>query len=109
RVLLTLLLIGVLCACFCGIAFAYYVHAYINPSAQETATEISNNLGLNLNTFIYATDPETGEQTLYETLSGLESREWVDSEKIPQDLKDAVVAIEDERFYSHNGVDWKRT
>ena len=34
RVLLTLLLIGVLCACFCGIAFAYYVHAYINPSAQ---------------------------------------------------------------------------
>lgn len=33
----------------------------------------------------------------------------MDSEKIPQDLKDAVVAIEDERFYSHNGVDWKRT
>ena len=109
RVLLTLLLIGVLCACFCGIAFAYYVHAYINPSAQETATDINNNLGLNLNTFIYATNPETGEEVLYETLSGLESREWVDSEKIPQDLKNAVVAIEDERFYSHNGVDWKRT
>ena len=109
RVILTLLLIGVLCACFCGMAFAYYVHAYINPSAQETATDLSNNLGLNLNSFIYAVDPETGEEVLYETLSGLESREWVDSEKIPENLKNAAVAIEDERFYKHNGVDWKRT
>lgn len=109
RALLTLLLIGVLCACFCGIAFAYYVHAYINPSAQETAAQLSSGLGLNLNTFIYATDPATGEQTLYETVRGEESREWVSSDQIPQDLKDAVVAIEDARFYSHNGVDWWRT
>ena len=109
RILLTLLLIGVLCACFCGMAFAYYVHAYINPTAQETANEINNNLGLNLNSFIYAKDPASGEYVLYETLSGNESREWVDSEEIPQYLKDAAVAIEDERFYSHSGVDWKRT
>ena len=109
RILLTLLLIGVLCACFCGIAFAYYVHAYINPSAQETANELNSGLGLNLNSFIYAKDPTSGEYVVYETLSGNESREWVDSEQIPQYLKDAAVAIEDERFYSHNGVDWKRT
>lgn len=109
RLLLTLLLVGVLCACFCGMAFAYYVHAYINPSALETAVDINKNLGLNLNTFIFATDPETGNELLYETLSGQESREWVDSEKIPQHLKNAAVAIEDERFYKHSGVDWKRT
>ena len=109
RSILTLLLIGVLCACFCGIAFAYYVHSYINPVAQETAETISRGLGLNLNTFIYATDPATGEQVLYQTLSGLESREWVDSEEIPQHLKDAAVAIEDQRFYQHSGVDWWRT
>ena len=109
RILLTLLLIGVLCACFCGVAFAYYVHAYINPSAQETANDLNSNLGLNLNSFIYAKDPETGEYVVYETLSGNESREWVDSDQIPQDLKNAAVAIEDERFYSHSGVDWKRT
>ena len=109
RILLTLLLIGVLCACFCGVAFAYYVHAYINPAAQETANELNSNLGLNLNSFIYAEDPNTGEYVIYETLSGNESREWVDSDKIPQDLRNAVVAIEDERFYSHSGVDWKRT
>ena len=109
RALLTLLLIGVLCACFCGIAFAYYVHAYINPVARETAQNISRGLGLNLNTFIYANDPATGQETLYQTLSGLESREWVDSEEIPQDLKNAAVAIEDQRFYKHSGVDWWRT
>ena len=33
----------------------------------------------------------------------------VSSDKIPQYLKDAYVAIEDERFYSHGGVDVKRT
>lgn len=109
RVLLTLLLIGVLCASFCGIAFAYYVHAYINPSAQETAKGISQGLGLDLNSFIYNYDPETGAEQLYETIKGTENRIWVDSEEIPEDLKNAAVAIEDERFYKHHGVDWVRT
>ena len=109
RVLLTLLLIGVLCASFCGIAFAYYVHAYINPSAQETAKGISQGLGLDLNSFIYNYDPETGAEQLYETIKGTENRIWVDSEEIPEDLKNAAVAIEDERFYKHHGVDWRRT
>ncbi len=29
--------------------------------------------------------------------------------EVPQYLKDAYISIEDERFYSHNGVDIKRT
>ena len=33
----------------------------------------------------------------------------VSSDKIPDQLKDAYVAIEDERFYKHHGVDVKRT
>ena len=33
----------------------------------------------------------------------------MDSDKIPDTLKNAVVAIEDERFYKHHGVDWVRT
>lgn len=33
----------------------------------------------------------------------------VNSESIPSNLKNAYVAIEDERFYKHNGVDLKRT
>ena len=109
RLLLTLVLVGVLCGCFCGIAFAFYVHTSINPSAKETASEISKGLGLNLNSFIYTTDAETGEEAVYETIKGRENREWVDSDKIPDNLKNAVVAIEDERFYKHHGVDWWRT
>ena len=36
---------------------------------------------------------------------GEEDRTVVALEEIPQHMRDAVIAIEDERFYSHNGVD----
>ena len=35
------------------------------------------------------------------------NRTYVGSDKIPQQLKDAFVAIEDERYYDHNGIDIK--
>lgn len=35
------------------------------------------------------------------------NRSYEDMTKIPQDLADAFVAIEDERFYDHNGIDLK--
>lgn len=35
------------------------------------------------------------------------NRRYVSNEKIPQNLKDAFVAIEDERFYEHNGIDFQ--
>ncbi len=38
-------------------------------------------------------------------LHGIEDRELVSGDSIPQFVRDAVVAIEDERFYSHSGVD----
>ncbi len=34
-------------------------------------------------------------------------RETIPSSKIPQSMKDATVAIEDERFYQHKGVDFE--
>jgi penicillin-binding protein 1A len=39
-------------------------------------------------------------------LHGLENREALSTDEIPQVLRDAVVAIEDERFYEHSGVDF---
>lgn len=36
-------------------------------------------------------------------------KENLSSDEIPKDLKNAYVAIEDERFYKHGGVDVKRT
>ena len=35
------------------------------------------------------------------------NRSYVSMDKIPQDLADAFVALEDERFYKHNGIDIK--
>ena len=42
-----------------------------------------------------------------DTLHGDENREYVKLEYIPEDLQHAVIAIEDERFYSHSGIDIK--
>lgn len=50
-----------------------------------------------------------GKFEQYQTLYSTENRIWVDNQKIPQAMKDAVVAIEDKRFFDHHGVDWTRT
>lgn len=50
-----------------------------------------------------------GQERPLTTLSAEQNRVWVDFDDIPQDLKDAIVSIEDERFYSHKGFDLKRT
>lgn len=44
-----------------------------------------------------------------ESLQGEERREWTDFDEIPELLKNAFVAIEDKRFWDHDGVDWRRT
>jgi penicillin-binding protein 1A len=49
---------------------------------------------------IYAADG-----TLIATFHGEENREIVALEQVPQNLKNAVISIEDERFYQHTGVD----
>ena len=43
------------------------------------------------------------------SLGSERKKEKVDFEEIPTNLKNAYVSIEDERFYSHHGVDIKRT
>ena len=52
-------------------------------------------------TFVYDT-----EGNFLQRLSAPSSnRTSVSIDKIPQDLQDAIVAIEDSRFYEHNGID----
>ncbi len=45
---------------------------------------------------------------LITTIADVEYRDWVDSEDIPDMLKNAFIAVEDVRFYKHSGVDFKR-
>lgn len=48
------------------------------------------------------------DEKFIEDLSDIENRQVVSLSEIPQDLKDAVISIEDERFESHHGIDIKR-
>lgn len=45
---------------------------------------------------------------LITTYYGLENRVWASLDEIPKMLQDAVIAVEDVRFYSHPGIDFKR-
>ena len=44
-----------------------------------------------------------------ERLHGTENRIWIPLSKIPKDVQNAFIAIEDHRFYEHSGVDFRRT
>lgn len=44
-------------------------------------------------------------QLLYESSASLGHQEWVPLETIPNDLKQAVVLVEDSRFWHHRGLD----
>lgn len=101
----SIFLICILTGAICSLAFAWYIRAYIQPNADLNIDE----LGMNFTSFIYVKNPDSGEYYEYEKLHGQENRIWVDMEDIPDELGEAFVAIEDQRFYSHKGVDWKRT
>ncbi len=66
------------------------------------------NLALNQTSQIYYYDKNGREKELTKLHSDSNSI-WVDSSDISQCFKDAIVSIEDERIYKHNGVDIKRT
>ena len=105
KVLGTLLLIG-LCtgAILCCFA-ATYIKTVIIPKADLSLDDFQ----LGENSVMYYRDKSTGEYKELVTLLNDTSSIWVDYEEIPQDLKDAAVAIEDARFWTHPGVDWRRT
>ncbi len=98
-------LVAVFTGVICFAVFGLYVKAYLLPQADIDVGEIN----MNLTSVVYYTDSDTGEQIELTRLHGSENRVWVNYSDIPQDLVNAVIAIEDERFESHKGVDWRRT
>lgn len=68
-----------------------------------------DNLKLDFTTHVYYIDPQNGQAVEYERLQSEENRIWVNYDQFPKALTDAIVSIEDERFYQHSGVDIKST
>ncbi len=116
KVALTVLLIGIITVSIVMGSFIIYAFTAVDGTMDENL----NDLKLNFTTTVYVQN-SAGEWDEYQRLHGEHNRIWIsydptaakeekaDYKGIPQDLVDAFVAIEDKRFYSHDGVDWKRT
>jgi membrane peptidoglycan carboxypeptidase len=52
--------------------------------------------------YVYASDNKTLLATIYD-----ENRHDIPLSQVPQVMRDAMIAAEDERFYQHNGVDFQ--
>ena len=105
KVLGTMLLIG-LCT---GALMCCFAAVYINEVIIPIADLSLDDFPLGENSVMYYQDKETGQYKEMTTLLSVTSQMWVDYEEMPEYLKQATVAIEDKRFWTHPGVDWRRT
>ena len=101
----TLILIG-LCT---GALVCCFAAVYINDVIVPIADLSPDDFIFNEDSIMYYQDKTTGQYVEMTELHNLTSSVWVDFEEIPKDLINATVAIEDRRFWTHPGVDWRRT
>lgn len=99
--LMVILVTGVMFACI----FVVYCQNYLADTAIDVSVE---DLTLNETSYIYYYDKDSGQYEVLDTLF-IENRTWVSYEELPEYVFNALVAIEDHRFWDHHGVDWYRT
>lgn len=116
KVLLTVFLVGLITVSIVISAFLMYAFTMVDGTMDEDLDDLK----LNFTTTIYI-DDGSGNYKEYQRLHGMFNRIWIEYDRvaiekkdpdykgIPQNLVNAYVAIEDKRFFEHNGVDWKRT
>ena len=99
----------ILVALTAALIFACIFAIYIKTNLSEGLNIELNELSLNLSSVVLAENKTTGQWEEIAVLQSDETRFWVDYDEIPENFEKAVVAVEDQRFYRHNGVDWFRT
>lgn len=104
KCVLTIALVGVISACIVGAVMVVYIVSTFDPTGK--LPELGK-FSMDNRSVIYVMN-ENGEYEEYQNLLG-GNTVWTDLEKIPVNLQNAVIAIEDERFREHEGVDWNRT
>lgn len=103
RVFLTLFLLFVITGSIVIGSLAIYVMAFVKPENIDLT-----NAQLKFTSMIYAND-SSGTPQVISQINGGENRIWVGIDQVPDNLKNAFISTEDQRFYEHEGVDWKRT
>lgn len=111
--IMTLLLIGLITGTIIGVAFGVYISNYIEVDVSEIKMLSTNQ---DMTTRLYYMDYSdrtnrigTPVEIENQQLFSSENRTWVSYNNIPTYLIEAFISIEDERFWTHSGVDWKRT
>lgn len=106
--LLSLFLVMIITGTIVTTALTVYVLEFMKDTTNITLQELESGS----DTYFYATDTdENGNEKLVvlHRVKTAVQRIPVDIERIPQHVRDAFIYTEDERFYSHDGVDYKRT
>ena len=113
RILTVILLVSLITATVVGLVFAIYIDRNIEKSVDETLFTL---VGSEAVTKLYYYDFTDRENRIGEAIEMTEEEiyggyrcEYVDYEDVPRELVNAFVSIEDKRFYTHSGVDWRRT
>lgn len=106
RILLGFVLVVAVVFIVCFSVIAIYGYSFVHGDPVFNLTE--EKYSQNQTSFIYGYDSD-GNQVELTRLHGEENRIWVDLDDMSPHLKDAFIAIEDQRFEKHHGVDWIRT
>lgn len=100
----TVLLICVVC----GLVFIGILGDYLQEDILPESNYELSNYDVDQTSFVYYVDSDGNIQQLQQIHTS-EDRQWASLDEIPDDLIHAAVAIEDKRFYEHQGVDWITT
>ena len=92
----------------CGFVFVGILGDYLESDILPNAVEDLSGHKLEQTSYVYYIDSE-GDIQEQQRIYTVTDRRWATIDEIPDDLENAAVAIEDQRFYEHQGVDWVTT
>ncbi len=97
-----------LIALISGFVFAGMLGDFLQEDILPESSLDLSNLSVELNSTIYYVDAN-GQIQIQQEIDAQMDRKWVPYEEIPQNMINATVAVEDHRFFKHQGVDWVTT
>ena len=108
KVVLLLFSSFLLLAIICGFVFVNILASHLQEHILPLSQVNLDSYDVDKTSFLYYFD-QNGDVKLLQQLYTSTDRQWASYEELPQDLIHAAIAIEDKRFYEHQGVDWITT